>query len=241
MLPLSEWVVSFSKIPILTGEIAALFSDYKESRYSSKLGFVRCLLDFGVFLFERLSTYFATGSIKHAFFTEADVADWFVEVQDLTRLSLNYSNLSSFGWDQYSFIVRLDDAISRGAGYLQALKRSSRKDVNFVAKQIQALKLIRENNISRAEASKFRDPPCSFLLFGTSNIGKTLFMQNLIAHLCKVMNWPECESALTALVKIPIVKSTAFGLKIFVINPSRNPRNKVLSPLDFVTSEFECP
>ncbi len=201
---LSHGMMGFAKVPCVAKELACLFSGYKETRYESKLGFVKCLLDFAVFIFERISSYFVTGSFKEAFFTEANVSDWFVEVQDLIRLSQNYSNLSSLklseDWDQYSFIVRLDDAISKGQGYISALKKTSRKDVVFVSKQLQALKLIRENNISRAEASKFRDPPCSFLLFGTSSIGKTLFMQNLISHICKTMGWPIDDRQMYAFV-----------------------------------------
>ncbi len=201
---LSHGMMGLSKAPFVAKEMVALFSGYKETRYESKFGFLKCILDFAVFMFERLSAYFVTGSFMNAFFAEADVSEWFIEAQDLIRLSQNYSNLSSLklsgDWDQYSYIVRLDDAISKGQGYIAALKKTSRKDVPFIAKQVQALKLIRENNISRAEASKFRDPPCSFLLFGTSNIGKTLFMQNLISHICKTMGWPIDDRQMYAFV-----------------------------------------
>lgn len=191
---LANGMMGLCKVPCVAKELGALFGSYKETRYESKLGFLKCLLDFAVFIFERIGTYMAVGSLKEAFFTEADVAEWFVEAQELTRLNQNFSNLGALklteDWDQYSFIIRLDNAISKGTGYCQALKRTSRKDLMLVQKHLQALKLARENNLSRAEASKFRDPPFAFLLFGTSCIGKSLYMQNAISHCCKVMGWP---------------------------------------------------
>lgn len=152
------------------------------SSYSSRKGFFFCVLETTLFICERIQQWHSTG--KWSVFTQNEIVytEWMNKTQEILNLSPHLSNLEAHGTSYFSFLSDLNDAIEKGDAYCKFMKQNSGISAGTMATRLNALKMLKNTEITRRAAQQERQSPFGVLVHGGSSIAKSAFTKMLFSY-----------------------------------------------------------
>lgn len=152
------------------------------SSFSSKRGFLYCVLETALFIAERVQQWNNTG--KWTVFTQSELVytEWLDKSQELLNLAPHLSNLSAHNTTYFSFLSDLNDSIEKGDAYCKYMKSNSGISAGTMAGRLNALKLLKNTEITRRAAQQERQAPFGVLVHGGSSIAKSAFTKMLYTY-----------------------------------------------------------
>lgn len=158
------------------------------SAYSSKKNFLLTILETTLFICERIQQWRATGTWSVFLQSESVYNKWLEESNRLLNLAPFLSNLSAHGTSYFSFLSDLNDAIEKGEAYCKFSKNSSGVSPGVMALKLNALKLLKNTEITRKAAQQERQAPFGVLVYGASSIAKSAFTKMLFSYYGALFN-----------------------------------------------------
>lgn len=180
--------ISFSTFNYTTIEAEAL-----RKKYHMGVDFIHTMLDTCLFLCERGVQCIKTGTMDPIFHSGNKYDEWSQTAHKLKREAIFLSNPEPHGIDRFQFLADLDEAIESGAAILKHAMIIGGLEKRCVQSLLADLQLVKSNELTKRSAMKTRKPPFSIMLFGGSNIGKTMLRSLLFHHYAKINNLPNGE------------------------------------------------
>jgi len=174
-------------------EFAFIFRDYQNTRYKSKLGFIRGTLEFLITTYERLKAWRATGDITSILISSDAATIFLKDAAEVVRLSASFGNLSAVGWTEPDYTRLLLHVIDYGESIVAYVGVGSSPEKRYIMKKLQELKLIRDSHLTADAAAQFRQEPYSAMIFGHAGVGKTQFMAMSISQINRVLGFRDTE------------------------------------------------
>lgn len=160
------------------------------SRQPLKFGsdFMISILKTIKFALEKGKRFWATGDIRELFFTESRVTEWNDRYTKVMDDAGYLSNPEPFGVSVESFEKELKYLLDEAKFLQNNRELLTSYELNIFNRRVAELKqLQREFKLIQLAKSK-RPPPFSLLVFGSSGIGKSSFLNMLFCHFAKVSN-----------------------------------------------------
>jgi len=196
MYALSLSLFSFAGITFDTLGYKRLESEAIKREFHLGPDMIHCFLDTLVFLCQKGTQCFTSGSLQPLYHSGSKYEEWFSRANKLKFDSQFLSNPEPHGINQFEFLSNLKDTIEQG----QSIKKFSMSIGEFEKKILSSLlhdlQLIEANQITKKSAQKSRKPPFAMLIFGGSSVGKTMFKQICFVHYGKVFGLPVDEEYL---------------------------------------------
>jgi len=129
------------------------------------------------------------GSLQSIFHSESEYSKWIEETNELKRKSLLLGDPEAHGFTIFEYQSDLFNAIDIGE-CIAKYANSGEIEKRFLNKQVNDLKIIKNNLVTKREAQKSRQAPFSVMVHGGSSIGKSGFTQILYQYYAKIFDLP---------------------------------------------------
>ena len=183
--PIVKRLTALSSYMLVNGTLASLGIDINEvgyseiektamkMKYSSKKGYVLCVLDVALFIAERCYQVYKTGQWSSIIHSGATYESWFDKAMDVKRKSLLLSNAKLHGFTIYEFIADIKECIEIGENIVRFPATDCKFEMKNVKQLLHELKNIDASELTKRAAGKSRDAPFASLIVGDSGIGKS--------------------------------------------------------------------
>lgn len=174
----------------IEGQVAELWKIISESmtKILGHTDFVSAVLDLCYFVGERISAFCVTGSWKSLLHTPTSYTKWADASFDCLDKSAALANPDAVGLDYHVYTKNLCDLIAQGEEIKRYVRAADEKDA--VSQLLSRLRVLYNDILIRNACGKFRMSPFSIMLSAGSGVGKSSFVETLIAHYGKVYNKP---------------------------------------------------
>ncbi len=159
----------------------------------SHASFAYTLCDLVLYVLETGYISFKLGSLQPFMHGSSTYGAWFIQANEIKRKSRLLSNPEPHDFDISEFLSNLHDCLDKGKSILKFLPKGSSFDRSHLGKMLIELQMIKDDYLTYKAASESRKPPFSVLVYGASNIGKSLFTQVLFKHFGKLFDKPTTD------------------------------------------------
>lgn len=163
-----------------------LEAEAKRRQYHMGGNFVYCMLDTLTFLCERGYQSYLTGNLDPIYHSGSAYSDWFDQASELKRNSLFLTNPEIHGFDRFTFLSDLNDAIEKGEAIASHSSKLGLYEAKLAKSVLNDLILIKKHELCRKAASADRKAPFSVLLYGASGVGKSTLTNMLFQYYGKL-------------------------------------------------------
>jgi len=171
-----------------------IYSEFERKKvhleYSSNLDFLSSFLQLLLYVSETGYACFKSNSLEPIFFSSTTAEQWINKSMDLKMKSKVLSNPEPHGFSMPQFFSDLNDAIEKGKALIKFLPKEEKTDRRYLTSLLFDLEIIKSEYITLKAACAERKAPFSLLVYGHSNIGKSLFSQILFKHFGKTFDLP---------------------------------------------------
>jgi len=167
-----------------------LESEAIRRKFHGGIDFIHTMADTLLFLCERGYQCLRTGSMDPIYHSGSSYESWFDTAAELVRKSAFLGNPEPHGFDRFSFLTDLGEAIEHGQAIHKHAVRLGEFERSLVRKLLSDLLMIRCNETTKRAALQSRKPPFSVLLFGGSSVAKSLLTDLLFYHYGALFSLP---------------------------------------------------
>jgi hypothetical protein len=162
-----------------------------KAKFSSKKGFVICVLDVSLYIVERLYQVYKTGQWSSLLHSGSTYEKWLDQADALKRKSVLLANPGAHGFTVYEFISDLKNTIEEGETIRKYPMTDCKYDLKSVKMALNDLRMIDANTLTKRAARATRDAPFACLVLGKSGIGKSGVMEILFRHYAQYFDLPD--------------------------------------------------
>lgn len=150
--------------------------------------FIAAVCDLLHFVGERIAAFCATGSWRSLLHTPTSYQKWVDDAHDALDKSAGLSNPEALGFDYHTYVASLEELIRVGGEIKQFVRAADARD--GISHVLSRLRVLHNDILITQACGKFRMAPFCMLLSAGTGVGKTSFMNTLIAHYAKLYNKP---------------------------------------------------
>lgn len=174
----------------IEGEMSDLWKIVSEtmSKIMGHTDFISAVLDLCYFIGERISAFCITGSWKSLLHTPTSYTKWADASFDCLDKSATLANPEAVGLDYHVYTRTLCDLIAQGEEIKRYVRAADEKDA--VSQLLSRLRVLYNDILIKNACGKFRMSPFGIMLSAGSGVGKSSFVETIIAHYGKVYNKP---------------------------------------------------
>jgi hypothetical protein len=162
-------------------------------KFSSKKGFVLCVLDVALFIAERLYQVYKTGKWSTLLHSGSSYEQWLDKCEVLKRKSMQLANPAVHGFTVYDFISDMKNAIEEG----EAIRKFSMSDNKFELRAVKSMlndiKMLDANLLTKRAARESREAPFVAIFLGLSSIGKSGLQELFFRYYGSYFDLPTSE------------------------------------------------
>jgi hypothetical protein len=158
--------------------------------YSSTPDLIHCIMDTLLTVCTLGVQCVKAGSFSPVMHTEGVYGEWYEESLRLQRLSNHISSLDAHGTTYFEYVGQLKEGITKGENMIK-FKALEKLDKRFIMTQVNMLKSIDANLITKTAATARRKAPLAILIHGDTSIGKSQFQDICYYHYCGVRKLPK--------------------------------------------------
>lgn len=160
-------------------EFIFLSKKAQSGKYTSRVNLWLHVVETTIYICERIVSYRKTGSIDSFFKEGQECEDWLATSARLLALAPFTANLEPHGTTYFRFLSDLNDAIEKGQGFAKAFRSMGAERTNPVSKQLGALMMLKNSEVTKRASLKSRHAPLGVLVYGHSGVAKSSFMKVL--------------------------------------------------------------
>lgn len=150
--------------------------------------FISALIDIVYFVGERISAFVLTKDWRNLLHTPTNHSAWVDKSYRLFEHQACLSNAEAVGFDYHQHTKDLCDAITEGESIRKFLKSADQKDA--VSGVLGRLRTCYNDILIKDACGKFRMSPFAILLSTGSGVGKSSFVDLIVAHYANLRNKP---------------------------------------------------
>lgn len=173
--------ITFSKLGYSSFEEAAM-----KKKFWMGPDFIHCMLDTVLFVIQNGVQAMKLGDFSSFFHSGDSYVKWLEDYTSLKEKSIYLPNPKAFGFDRFSFLADLRDAIDRGDAIAKNAVNLTEAEARLIKSRLAELKFILATETTKRAAQRDRFAPFSILLHGRSSIGKSTLTTMLFYQYAKV-------------------------------------------------------
>lgn len=146
------------------------------------------IFDTAITICERVDAYMVTGEWRALVHDDMVYATWAKEADRICALAPFTSNLAAHGTTYFAFIADLNDAVEKGEAICSYTRAHSGAAGFHMKRKLDALRMLKNTEITRRASQRERDAPFGVLIHGGSSVAKSTFTKMLFYYYGKVHN-----------------------------------------------------
>lgn len=151
---------------------------------------IHCLLDTIIFVCECGYDYFKTGNLDSFTHSGATYENWYKQANKLKMQSKYLSNPEPHGFNRFSFVSELKDAIEQGKAIIKYTGGLDKNEKLILQKILCDLQLLEAEETTKRSAQQPRKDPFGILIHGSSHIAKSKLTEIMFKHYGKCFDLP---------------------------------------------------
>ncbi len=183
-------VVDRDNLPFNDFVFSSFVKEASKKQYSNNVGMIYMTLDLTLYVCEVGYACLKTNSLEPLKIGSTSVDKWVSKALLLKRQSTVLTNPVPHGFTLPEFYAELDDTIERGKSLVRFTSKRDRSQLNFLGGLLFELEVLKTERITHRAACSGRLAPFSMLVYGTSGVAKSLFVQILYKHFGKTVDLP---------------------------------------------------